>query len=816
MANKVSVELSANVQGFQKGMQDATNSAKQYETEQRKIADSLGNFKKEFGAAKREVMNLAQAYSKLDAEAKNSQFGREMAKQLEEAKQKAAEMLDMQGDLNQELKNMASDTRVFDTLSEGMNVFMNVTSAAIGTIALFTDDEKAAKEAVVMFTTAQSALNSMTAIANALQGQSNTMLAVRKVQELAATAAIKIRTAAEGKGIIATKTATVAQKAFNLVASANPYVLLATAIIGVATACYVFASKMSDAKEKEEQAQKAAEEAKKAFEKQRETMSQASVSFVETASKIENLREQYKSTNNQLQKTEILQQASKEFKNLGLQVNNLNDAQRLLVQDGDKVIELLKAQGEAAAIAAIRTEMFKEKFNDIMKSGKNTVADALRLTSHMLKDQLGDLDKEYIKLQTKVSALRKKLPQVSKSSGGSSKKTNTVDFDKGTLADYENQLNKLQTKLKNKNLSPIDLEKTKKDIKDLEKIIKAEKIRLGLAEPDPKDIEGTEAWFKNEIKKLEDKKAKLKLDAYVERDQLQQQIDSLNLKIKLETEGVTVTGNKDISKAFSGDFKHSMTEVGNMISALQQKVQDSDWSEMGKDGTKSLQDYIDKIQELMSIQEKLKESYDNNMMTPAEKAKEHFDNMMQKANETSDALSSMGSVTDAVGAMFKNMGDESTAAAMTVVTSTIDMIAQVLPQIISLIAAKQAEAMAVGTAGAAAMPFPASIAAIASIIATVIGTFASIWSALESHANGGIVGGSSYHGDKILTRLDSGEMVLNQRQQRNLFNMLDSNTFPQPGGTNVTVQGVIHGTDLLLVQKNTNNVRRRSGTKISF
>ena len=204
------------------------------------------------------------------------------------------------------------------------------------------------------------------------------------------------------------------------------------------------------------------------------------------------------------------------------------------------------------------------------------------------------------------------------------------------------------------------------------------------------------------------------------------------------------------------------------------------------------------------------------MMTPMEKAQEHFEEMMDKANKTAEVFSSVGNVTDSLGGMFKAMGNDAAASTMTVVTATVDMISQVIPQIISLIAAKQAEAMAVGTAGAAAMPFPASIAAIASIIATVIGTFASIWSALESHADGGIVGGSSYHGDKILTRLDSGEMVLNKRHQRNLFNLLDSNTFPQPGGTNVTVQGVIHGTDLLLVQKNTNNVRRRSGTKISF
>jgi len=40
---------------------------------------------------------------------------------------------------------------------------------------------------------------------------------------------------------------------------------------------------------------------------------------------------------------------------------------------------------------------------------------------------------------------------------------------------------------------------------------------------------------------------------------------------------------------------------------------------------------------------------------------------------------------------------------------------------------------------------------------------------IEAHANGGIVGGTSYGGDKVLTGLNSGEMVLNKQQQANLF-----------------------------------------------
>ncbi len=76
----------------------------------------------------------------------------------------------------------------------------------------------------------------------------------------------------------------------------------------------------------------------------------------------------------------------------------------------------------------------------------------------------------------------------------------------------------------------------------------------------------------------------------------------------------------------------------------------------------------------------------------------------------------------------------------------------------ALIGVKQAEALASGTASAASLPFPANIAAIASIIATITALFASF---AGSFADGGIISGGSFHGDKMLARVNAGEMILN-------------------------------------------------------
>ena len=53
--------------------------------------------------------------------------------------------------------------------------------------------------------------------------------------------------------------------------------------------------------------------------------------------------------------------------------------------------------------------------------------------------------------------------------------------------------------------------------------------------------------------------------------------------------------------------------------------------------------------------------------------------------------------------------------------------------------------------------------------------------AMAAFETGGIIGGNSYHGDKLIARVNSGEMILNGRQQRNLFDAINENRL---GGEN--------------------------------
>lgn len=180
-------------------------------------------------------------------------------------------------------------------------------------------------------------------------------------------------------------------------------------------------------------------------------------------------------------------------------------------------------------------------------------------------------------------------------------------------------------------------------------------------------------------------------------------------------------------------------------------------------------------------------------------------NELKKAQEEAQRIAELNKQGyDALSSTFGNLGQAigGTAGSFLQFTAqSIQAISQVIPQIVSLIAAKQGEALASGTASAAAMPFPANIAAMASIIATITGLFASF---AGSFADGGIIGGQTTIGDFNLARVNKGEMILNSRQQGKLFSMLNNSGYYSNNENGGSVTFKIHGKDLVGTLSNYN------------
>ena len=85
-----------------------------------------------------------------------------------------------------------------------------------------------------------------------------------------------------------------------------------------------------------------------------------------------------------------------------------------------------------------------------------------------------------------------------------------------------------------------------------------------------------------------------------------------------------------------------------------------------------------------------------------------------------------------------------------------------------------------------------------------------------AYAGGGIIPGSRYYGDRMTAMVSSGEMILNRRQQKNLFDAIDNDKLGNAGPQQVFVTGEIQGTKLVLVQKNTIKELNKTGKNITF
>ena len=155
-----------------------------------------------------------------------------------------------------------------------------------------------------------------------------------------------------------------------------------------------------------------------------------------------------------------------------------------------------------------------------------------------------------------------------------------------------------------------------------------------------------------------------------------------------------------------------------------------------------------------------------------------------------DYADSLGAIASIMGSVT-NMTNEGAAGWLAYGANILSSISAAIPMITSLTTALTAKAAAEAAGSAAAVPVVGWINAVAAITAIM-----SAMAAVPKFADGGIIGGNSFIGDNMIARVNGGEMILNNRQQRNLFNLLDGK-----GGTSVNAGGEvklrIEGRDLV-------------------
>jgi len=160
-------------------------------------------------------------------------------------------------------------------------------------------------------------------------------------------------------------------------------------------------------------------------------------------------------------------------------------------------------------------------------------------------------------------------------------------------------------------------------------------------------------------------------------------------------------------------------------------------------------------------------------------------------------VDSLNAVANVMGAL-NAANVEGAAGWLTYAGNLMNASAMAVEAVRSVVAAKTAEAAASGAAEAAKTPLVGWLM-VGGAIASVLAAMANI----PSFATGGIVGGSNYT-DGITARVSSGEMVINEADQKKLFEQIHSGNIGGGGAG----RAVVTGEQIVLA---VNNYGKRTG-----
>ena len=377
----------------------------------------------------------------------------------------------------------------------------------------------------------------------------------------------------------------------------------------------------------------------------------------------------------------------------------------------------------------------------------------------------------------------------SKKHGSGSKKTGIEVPEIGSLKFYEDQLSAINQELSKTNVSSGRLYQLKQEAAVVQEQIDKIKRRNKLFDEKPKQTTQKATIEQGSIQEISDlisskesqlKNLKVGSDGFnllvQEIEELKEKKDFLELKM-----------HPKVDETSMNSLLGSLAKVQEQINGLKYEVSittDKSKLELLREQIDYLTNKEHKIQ--LSIDEKRQNT------------------IAQNADDIKSKYENLGQAAQSVGSVFSALGDVSNDSFLSMVGTISGAVANILPQIGKLIPAFQAQAVAAGTANAAAVPFPANLIAIASIITSII----SVFSSLPKFADGGIIQGKSF-GDYNLARVNGGEMILNTTQQGRLWNTIQQGTTssaPMGGGT---VKFHIEGKQLVGVLNNYNSSKSR-------
>lgn len=229
---------------------EATEEGRKLVAETKAIYEEMKRLQEATGKTSLNVGNYSDAAKGLTTQIENQTKqlallrleGKQGTAEYQQLSKETAILRDAVKDATAEITRMASDTSNLDAVLGLAAGASGGFAAYTGAMELFGAESEDVQEAQKKLQAAIAITTGVQAIQNAVQKQSAIMLGISRLQMAALSKAQVYNRLVTMQGTKATLAATIAQKAFNLIASANPYVLLALALVTVVGALVLFAS----------------------------------------------------------------------------------------------------------------------------------------------------------------------------------------------------------------------------------------------------------------------------------------------------------------------------------------------------------------------------------------------------------------------------------------------------------------------------------------------------------------------------------------------------------------------------------------------
>lgn len=778
--------LSATLKGVKQQLQDTTSSASGLD----KIEQRFERIQNSTAPLKRKLRELQGIMDKmnLDGLANTDVFTRMAAE--------AASYKDAIGDTAQAVRLLSSDTATLDAGIEAFQGLAGAASIATGVMGMLGSENEDVQKAILKVQSAIGILNGVQAIANTLNKDSILMLKLKQFWESANAKTTVVATTATTANTVVTNANRIATQAWNTVKAISKALLgdFTGLILVGAGALATYAMFTDDSTEADKKNADALKDQKSEAESLADTLSKKlGTETANLTGKYLALRDGWKNCRNEHEKNEFITNNATAFKSLGLNITDVSSAENAFVANTNSVVQALNARAEAAAYAAIQQELYEKAIRQeaSVKQQKQKVTTNTRNINNQRARAVGNTKYHDTNNYTtagiqaqeaEARETRKQAEEMGRKSAEAARKATQLSKKSGAFGSVNTQKTGGKTTRTNRTTGTTNNTKEQPVFKEDAVTIEDMTNNVNILTSKLKKLDINTAEFEEVSKQLEGWKDKL---------------SAVDEKLKKKEE---------VKPKFE---KGSIADYQDQIAAINEQLQNQNLS-------------MDVRLNLLTDKENL-ENQAQELINPlkakeeAEKAAEEAEKERAKQQEERkskqiEGYQAIGDAASAMGQLMSAAGAEGAAAAMQIVATTANATAQMIPQIMALIGAKEGEAMANGTASAAALPFPANIAAIASIIATVVGTFASIFSTVGAFAGGGIIQGASTHGDQLLARVNAGEMILNGSQQARLFNLLDG--AGAVGGAGMgQVSFKIKGSDLYGSLSNYSKVKAKSGLK---